>query len=326
MIYILANPIHFTDPSGLGIVARESLAIGKILINPDKVSNKRILHCDNPAPLPIKNKNYIWTTWESDRIPSSWVNVLNKHYVGIFVPHRSVKKAFESSGVEIPVHVVFQGYKRLKRTRPIKRGSDRLRLGMFAGNAASRKNPGKLCKAVKSLNKEGYNIYLYIKTTSYELESFEKSIKKFKKNPYINISFEKYITDKQLAEWYSDLDAYIFPSSGEGWSLTPRESLYMGIPTIVSDIPVHKELIDSGYVTKISADEYEDAYNEWINNACGKWKKITVEEIKKAILDVYNDYDEKLGKAQQGSRWIKDKWRWSDALQKIYKVIENDKL
>ncbi|MEZ4548823.1 MAG: hypothetical protein R3B51_14430 [Thermodesulfobacteriota bacterium] len=59
------------------------------------------------------------------------------------------------------------------------------------------------------------------------------------------------VDEDGTSEWYAGLSCYVFPSSGEGWSFTPRESLYLGIPTLITDIPVHDELVRSGYYKRL---------------------------------------------------------------------------
>jgi len=327
MIYVFCHPAHFLTPSGLGEVARQSLPLGKMLIDPEKLSGEKVFNAGMPCPLPKKNKNYVWCTFETDTIPQEWVEFLNRDYVRIFVPHPYPKQAFESSGITIPVQVVPQGFKRLTRTKPIQKEPSQLKIGIV-GYLTGRKNFSKLCEAVRQLNKDGFNVLLHVQATSHSLNILKETMQKHEDSSFIKITYQRNLTDEALAEWYSSLDAYVYPSSGEGWSMTPRESLYMGIPTVVSDISVHDELIKSGYATAIESDGEEAAIYQgdeaWKGRQFGKWQSITVENIKKSLRDVYNNYDEKLKKAQEGAEWIKDKWTWEDALNEIKEVIEKD--
>ena len=93
-----------------------------------------------------------------------------------------------------------------------------------------------------------------------------------------------YKTEYQLAEWYASLDCYIFPSSGEGWSFTPRESLSFQIPTIISNCIVHQELVPFCKVIDLP---------------------VTIDDIKKAIIAVYENLEEYKLMAINGQEYIK---------------------
>lgn len=42
-------------------------------------------------------------------------------------------------------------------------------------------------------------------------------------------------------DWLRGLDAYCFVSAGEGYSVTPREALHLGLPVVLHDAHVHRE-------------------------------------------------------------------------------------
>jgi len=114
------------------------------------------------------------------------------------------------------------------------------------------------------------------------------------------------MTEEWTAEWYGRLSCYVFPSSGEGWSFTPRESMYLGIPTVLTDIPVHREIIESGYCRAIPVRGKEDA--SYDGDTYGQWDRVSVNDIEDAVWDVYRNYGSYLIRAVQGSRWIENKW------------------
>ncbi len=59
----------------------------------------------------------------------------------------------------------------------------------------------------------------------------------------VTVKETKMIQDSRPREPHQcSQNCYAYPSSGEGWSFTPRESLFLGVPTVVSAIPVHAEL------------------------------------------------------------------------------------
>jgi glycosyltransferase involved in cell wall biosynthesis len=94
-----------------------------------------------------------------------------------------------------------------------------------------------------------------------------------------SLSREEYIL------WMSSLDLYCFISSGEGYSITPREALHLGIPTILLDAHVHCEFSHLPGVIKVAE--------------CGKKPSIPAQHR---------------SHLSQGSDWKVDKQSLKDAL------------
>lgn len=57
------------------------------------------------------------------------------------------------------------------------------------------------------------------------------------------IRFLGRVTDAQLAALYKRADAFVFPSSHEGFGLPPLEALSLGCPVVASDIPSLRETL-----------------------------------------------------------------------------------
>jgi glycosyltransferase involved in cell wall biosynthesis len=140
-------------------------------------------------------------------------------------------------------------------------------------------------------------------------------------DPGLSLGFRPRLSDDELAAWYSALHAYVFPSSGEGWSMTPRESMYLGIPTLVSDIAVHRDLLASGLCSAIPAAGLEDAYYPYQGWTLGRWHTITTDAIRSALVELHDHYDDKAAMAAEGARWIAGRWQWGDALAQIAALV-----
>ena len=319
-----ANPLHKhqqlfvlktyeEDVSGLGIVARRCLELGNTVSDARGVNGKVLIAgrpdiCQNFVNR--NNYNYLWTTFESSKIPDTWVNSINKYYSEVFVPHSYVKQAFIESGVEVPVSIVPQSYFLRNRTKPIERQT-KLKLGVL-GVPNHRKNLEKLIQAVIQLNKENVRVELLIHCP-WLLDRTQEVW-----NNYPNVSLTVGVkSDNEIDDWYSSLDAYIYPSSGEGWSFTPRESMSLGIPTIITDIPVHEELIQSGFYLPVSSNEWKPADYEFLEAPCGEWKSYSVEQIKSSIVRLIEEYDYWYELAQTGQKWIHKTYQWKPVKKQL---------
>ena len=316
-LYILDT--HKQDVSGLGVVAKQCHSLGEAIEDSRAVAGK-VLVAGRPDIVDklvrFENINYIWTTFESDRLPDDWIQAINTSFSRVFVPHKYIKQVFLNSGINRQIDVIPQGYVKHTRTKPINKQKGKLILGAL-GIPNKRKNFDKLIEAVTQIALETDNIELHIHCP----KLLNKKQEKWRNLPAIKLTTGD-LSNEQISQWYSQLDAYIYPSSGEGWSFTPRESMSLGIPTIITDIPVHQELIDSNFYLPILSNEWDDAYFEFLLNTCGKWKLYSIQNIKDSILQLINEYDRWYLQAQKGKEWVSEHHLpWSQIEQKLITKI-----
>lgn len=311
-LYVLET--YSEDPSGLGVVARLCSKLGK-LVKDSRIVKGKVLVAGRPdlyhGLVSPSNTNYIWTTFESSKIPKSWVSTINQYFTTVFVPHQYVLQVFRESGVELPIKVLPLGYPAHKRLKTLSQKPDKLKLGIL-GVPTKRKNFEKVVAATQELQQQGYDLELMIHCPSLVYEEQ----KKWSELPGITLS-QGNKSDTDIDRWYSELDAYIYPSSGEGWSFTPREAMSLGIPTIISDIPVHQELVESEYYLTINSEVWEPAYYEFLEDSCGEWKSYSVAQIQEAIKSLIENYQNWYDLAQKGKQWIVKRWRWGETEQKL---------
>lgn len=78
-----------------------------------------------------------------------------------------------------------------------------------------------------------------------------------------DVEFLGYISDEELVKLYQNCSALVFPSLCEGFGMPPLEVMACGRPAIVSDIPVHKEIMRDAaiYVTPGNSESWRNAFN-----------------------------------------------------------------
>lgn len=301
-LYILNTYKYNNRDEGLSVVYHSIKNLGIEIDNTKHIYRKKVfvaglclMYIDLLSP---NNINIIYTTYEFFPLPEVWIKILNIVYSIIIVPHIEIKKIFVNSGVKTPIFVIQQGY-------PIRRliensttiNSQKFTIG-FLGVPVARKNLETLIKAIEILKNDIPNIELKVHISKYysELEAIQ-----FPDSEIFNVSYG-FKEDNELNEWYSSLDCYIFPSSGEGWSFTPRESLSLGIPTIISNCPVHKDLSDFSCMIDLP---------------------ITVSNIKDAILDVFNNKDKYKSIAMKGKEYVETYNKTENMVNLLKKLLVN---
>ncbi len=321
-IYILRT-FEVAPFDGLTTVFERMSRIGVVIDDTRSLKGKKVLVSGMPSfytnRLSKENVNVVYTTFETTKIPAFWFEALNEHYDYCIVPHDHMKDVFIASGVRIPIEVIQQGFTRHNRAYRQKPKADIFRIG-FLGVPNKRKNLFKLYQACVNLIGKIPGLRLAVHVATLFGWMYTPFLGLIESTPFVEWT-EGFLTEDQISRWYSGLSCYVFPSNGEGWSFTPRESLYLGIPTILSDIPVHRELIESGFCKAIPVNGKEDA--DYEGGVYGQWDRVSVQDIEDAIWDVYQNYGSFLIRAMQGSRWIENKWTNESSQQRVLEFMRS---
>lgn len=179
------------------------------------------------------------TTFETDRLPESWVKRLNE-FTEVWVPCTFNVKTFSKAGVKVPIRVTPNFF---DTTRYVPKGN-------------KYKLPFKKSFAFLSVfdlqdNRKGYDILLdgylnefsakddvvlVIKNRSGKKKDLLQSIidnhpKPAKEKPRVHM-IGKMLPEEDLLALYRACDAFVLPSRGEGWGRPYFEAMLMEMPTI----------------------------------------------------------------------------------------------
>ncbi len=113
------------------------------------------------------------------------------------------------------------------------------------------------------------------------------------------VIFLGYIPNKQLSSIISHAKLFIYMSHYEGFGIPPLEAMNLGIPTIVSDIPVFREAYKkyANYTDPLSTDKIALALEE------------TLQEKPSAALADY----------------VRDNFSWGKSAKKLLNIINENK-
>lgn len=193
----------------------------------------------HPNPILLKEglPLFVYSMYEADRVPSSWVKFLNNHASIIGVPSNWCKKIFISSGVLIPIIVIPLGIDPEEIPYLPKRPEKDRYVYLWQGVAldpGGRKGVDVAIDAFKGLKKEGKipNSELVLKFRPYKHRNL--TIGDVRSTTDIRYIQEDLPREK-LLELYKEVDACINPTHGEGFGLIPLEQMAMGKPVMVTD-------------------------------------------------------------------------------------------
>ena len=263
------------------------------------------------------NIKIAYTMFESDAIPNLWVKILNTYYDLAVVPDPWLVKVYKKCGVNIPIFVIPLGILIEDLLQhPLKSAkNDVFTFGMSAG-FWQRKNHLKLLNAFAQEfgNNDKFKLKLHGRFGPYKV-NVQKEVNKLnlKNVELIDVPLSNY----EYNDFLKSLDCYVFPSQGEGFSVTPREAIALGLPCILSNNTVHKTICDSGFVLPVKADQKSPAIYEVFNNSqLGYFYDCSLEDLCQAMLEVYNNYDQYIKNSLKGREWVKQ-YLW-DSLKPTY--------
>jgi len=81
------------------------------------------------------------------------------------------------------------------------------------------------------------------------------------------VEFIDYVNERQLVVFYQQAAALVYPSLIEGFGIPPLEAMACGVPVIVSDIPIFREIYGDVpiYVNLGSPDSWALAFKQLAN-------------------------------------------------------------
>ena len=131
---------------------------------------------------------------------------------------------------------------------------------LFVGNIKAHKGIKTLLSAFNKLRESDSNVRLMIVGDYQNFQTTDEDVQqlidtRLNKNDLI---FTGKVDDLTLKKIMSEAKALIQPSLYEGFGIPPLESMYLGTPVILSDIPVFKELYSGFPVTFFHVNNSND--------------------------------------------------------------------
>ena len=230
--------------------------------------------------------------------PRDWIDIINKNFDICLSPSVYISTSLKNNGIEIPCFnlpcVVFNDVL-LTMEPPI--NEKKYRFGFIGGNE-ERKNLHKVIEAFYRCFKNNKDVELYIHSPysaepEYAKQS-EELVQRYSKNVDIIYNYNVPLSDENMYKLLSSFSFYVYPSKTTGYFTTPAEALSVGIPIILTDIPVHQELVESlteaDGVYLIKADELDIMRHLYLGNKyLGVQYDCSVEEIAKQLIKAYSN-------------------------------------
>lgn len=194
-------------------------------------------------------KNVCFTMFETSRIPTIWVECLNKHTDACLVPCEWNKEVFESSGVKVPIYVVPPGidadfYRAADKIEPTEMSNLPSDCVTFYSifQWTERKNPIGLLVSYLAAFDGVEDVYLVLKTYGSDTSPQQqkklreailavKAQLRLKKAPKI-LFVGSLLSTEQISGLHKRCDCFVLPHRAEGFGMPHLEAMATGKPVI----------------------------------------------------------------------------------------------
>lgn len=267
-----------------------------------------------------------FTMFETDTLPtgkSPWagedgdpIKITNQLNV-LFVPCQHNKELFRRLGTHVPIYVVPLGVntdeKPLFQTKRKRNASKPFRF-LFCGTFNQRKGADLVLRAFRAAFDSRKDVELVMKINEQTMKWQFGGI---------NVRLiTDYLSFDDLKKEYYKADAFVFPSRGEGFGLTPLEAMYQGVPTIVSDNTGMSEYAQSGYCISIPTVGMSKAVGyprDWGN--VGNWYEPDYAALVAAMKDVFERRSAYNQMAVSASHWVSTHFSYKNTAQRIDEIV-----
>jgi glycosyltransferase involved in cell wall biosynthesis len=264
-----------------------------------------------------------FSVFESSQIPPEWVEILNRDFDALVVPDPFCEEIHRNSGVTLPIFLVPLPLKleHFRRKPAKKRGKGPFVFGNL-NRLMERKDQATLVRAFRSAfgEDEGVKLLLFCRS---EEEYYGREVRELVKGMGNVLLQVERLADKE--SFFDAIDAYVSISKGEGYSITPREAMSLGIPCVISNGTAQKTLVESGYVRSVEPTRLERAWVDPFHFFYGHWKVCEEEAVKEALLDLYRNYEQYWQKAQEGRSWVMQ-YGYEALRQKVRMLVKPGKV
>ncbi len=322
--------VEFIDSRNLDSVY-DDIKVGDINKNYDiLIYTDAIYYPDSRNDLLIKLPNakirICYSMFEASEIPLEWVYIINRQFDMVLVPAEYLIDVYENCGVNKKILLLEPGIRGIEKfinyKNEIKLNNNKF-VFCYSSYFFERKNHLAVLKSFYNAFSNSQNFKLILHGKFGETKVL-KCLKDFIE--------DKSITNVEILDKYLDRDAYfdlivksncyVSVSMGEGFSITPRESIAAGVPTIVSDSIAQKNLAETGIfkfvegLIPVQAD-----YKLYFKRNIGYCYDILIDDLSQAFIDLYTNYEFYFYKASH-ERNLMQKYSQKTFEQRLKKLID----
>ena len=260
-------------------------------------SPQALIKLDNPFKI-------IYTMFESTKIPDEWIEYLQLADL-VIVPSHWCAEVFAASGINamvIPLGYDPDTFRFKERINKRENEKDFVFLHYNAFNL--RKGFLEVLQAFIKAFEPDEPVKMIFKTNQLEIPTGFN----FAPSAYPNIKvINKPMDNPEMLDLLHESDAFVFPSRGEGFGMTPLEAMATGLPTIVPNAHGISEYFnpDVMYEVKVKG-EVPATYSRYKGQNVGHMYESDVDHLAQQMRYIYEHQDEALEKGRKAAEYVRN--------------------
>lgn len=316
------------EKKGLNIeIYKDELPIGlSNLINQSGLKPRRITSdgdviINNTLPSDYKmidGYNIGFTYWETNKLPKSWVEIMND-MDEIWTTSEFMKNVFIDSGVRVPVYGFKLGIED-RLYNPVLRKSRKPFTFLSIGSPSTRKNSQMAVDAYIKLfggNNQFRLIYKSMGDPDARLYKNTPHVRSIYQHPHVEVITED-LDDEELSNLYDRVDCVVYPTSGEGWGWLPFQSIAKAIPTICPSGTACDEYAQLSIPLDFEWSS-ENLFGLYERN--GEWMQPNFQDLCDKMLDVTCNYEKYADETYRNVVEVFKYMTWDYAIEGYYQRI-----
>lgn len=261
-----------------------------------------------------------YTTWELDRLPSHWPDILNR-LDGVIVPCRWNREVFSQSGVTVPIHVVpyFLESSAARKASEADKAAMLARIGLAGrvrpfifytiGHWSHRKAQYLMLEAYLRAFDSNDSVLLVIKTNEKDVTHWRRHWRNgFRRRhpspvetvadrlrsctspaPVIVIADET-LGDGEIDALHEIGDCFVSLTRSEGWGLGAFEAAGRGNPVVITGYGGQTDFLDSTNAMLVDfklVPVHEPAYSSY--SPTQQWAEPSISDAVRKMRDVFEN-------------------------------------
>lgn len=335
------------------------LYLSKYLFDFRRIKNLPRVHAFTPHPVtPHNGRSIFFTMMETETLHPEFVRLCNKHPDEIWVPSSHNRNVFRESGVKKPIYLIPLGinedmYRETSELgiindttcfvnvlgRPVEAGVNKFHFITLFG-WSYRKGTDILIKSfVKEFNDDD-DVVLIIcsrfngSPAPHCQDVIKRDVLRYAEqirgNKYPQILlYPHIIPEDSMPSTYRMGHTFVHFSRGEGFSLPQIEAAACGLPIISCNNTGMSEYLtdDNAYLVKTNEKEMGSQEMHWITTfyhgqLFPKLGEEQIEQARRHMRFVLNNYGEALNKANKFRTQIFDKYTWQKTAERVAKRLK----
>jgi glycosyltransferase involved in cell wall biosynthesis len=243
-------------------------------------------------------------TWEADRMPRVWENILRAAELdAIFTPSHFCKDLIYTDFKEdaVPIEVIPHGYEPTNYYPLTDIEKENTFVVLFVGTWIPRKSPLEtILNTCNALVDSGAELWIKVDYDDETIASILNNIKshlvktlnvdasRLPKIKILNGTF----TMEQMNVMYNKASITVLMSHGEGWGLPLFHSICAGTPVITTDTGGQMDFLGLDYPFLVDVNGYEPTHGEaYLAPQFGHlWHTVNWEQYREKLVEAYKNY------------------------------------